>query len=570
MLSRPFGALIPLAKFLPPRLQVGKTWRKWLSRQRLGLFCFCLILTVGCRQWFEAPQPSPTPSPSQAAITSTISLGTTAKIRTLDPSDAYQVFTGNLLYNLGDCLYAYKDGGTELVPQLATAMPQVSENGLEYTIPLRKDVVFHDGTPFDAKAMAFSLQRFLDNGGQPSFLLSDTVEKVDASASHQLKIRLKKPFVAFPSLLSFSGLAAVSPQAYANQVDSFQPSTFVGTGPYRLVSDTLDSLELESFAQYWGNKPQNRSVTIKRYANAANLFNAFRTGDVNIAYQSLNPNQVQILVKTAEETLSWKAISGKGSNITYLSLNLRDAPLNQINVRQAIALVIDRQDLQNQVLNNQVEPLYSLIPNIYPESKSVFRTPAALDPTAQAKEKLKEAGYSKDNRVKITFGYRSNVPSDEPAAQRIKSAIEKQLGGMVEVDLEGVESADAYVSQNQGRYSMFMLDYTGDYYDPDTYIQPFLDCSQGSEEEGCEAGSSVVQGSFYYRDRINQLIDQERQSKDRKQRQQIFAEIQDILAKDVPYIPLWQRREYVFAQNNIEGIQLDPTQHFPFWPLHKS
>lgn len=510
------------------------------------------------------------PSPSQAAIARTISLGTTAIVRTIDPSDAYQVFTGNLLYNLGDCLYAYKDGSTELVPQLATAMPQISKDGLEYLISLRKDVVFHDGTPFDAKAMAFSLRRFINNGGQPSFLLSDTVATVDAIAPHQLKIRLKKPFIAFPALLSFSGLAAVSPQAYADQGNAFQPSTFVGTGPYRLVSKTRDHLQLEPFAQYWGTQPQNQGVTIKHYASAANLFNAFRTGEVDIAYQSLNPDQIATLASTAAATRAWKAINGKGSNITYLSLNLRDPPLNQVNVRQAIALVIDRQALQNRVLNNQVEPLYSTIPTIYPESKSVFRTPAALDPTAQAQEKLQEAGFSKNQRVKITFGYRSNIPSDQPAAQRIKSALEERLGGMVEVTLEGVESADAYTRQKQGRYSMFMLDYTGDYYDPDTYIQPFLDCHQGSEARGCEAGSTVVQGSFYYRDRINQLIDQERQTQDPKQRQQIFAEIQDILATDVPYIPLWQRREYVFTQNNIEGVKLEPTQHLPFWPLRKA
>ncbi len=534
-----------------------------------------MVLTVGCRQWFgSAPTPSPTPtpspsaSPSPPAITSKLTLGTTAKIRTLDPADAYKVFTGNLLYNLGDRLYTYTDA--KLVPQLATAMPEVSEDGLEYLINLRQDVVFHDGTPFDAKAMAFSLQRFIENGGQPSFLLSDTVEKVDAIASHQLKIRLKKPFVAFPSLLAFSGLAAVSPQSYADQVETFQRSKFIGTGPYKLVSDTLEELQLEAFDKYWGEAPQNKSVTIKRYANPASLYNAFRSGLVDIAYQSLNPDQIGVLASTAEQTGDWQIITGSGSNITYLSLNLRDSPLNQKEVRQAIALAIDRPNLQNRVFKDQVDPLYSLIPSLYPESKSVFRTAADLNPAAQAKSKLRQGGYSKSNPVKLTLGYRNNVPSDGPAAQIIKSSIERQLDDLITVDLEGMNSSQAYISQNQGRYNLFMLDYTGDFSDPDTYIQPFLDCSKGSEEEGCQTGATVVQGSFYYSDRMNQLIDQERQSRDAQQRQKLFAEIQDLLAEDVPYIPLWQRREYAFAQDSVKNIRLEPTQHLPFWPLKKS
>lgn len=534
----------------------------------LVLCCLGVVLTVGCRQWLT-PSPTPQPTSPPTPVLSDLTLGTTAKIRTLDPADAYKVFTGNLLYNLGDRLYTYKEGGTELIPQLASAMPQVSEDGLEYTISLRKDVVFHDGTPFNAEAMTFSLQRFIDNGGQPSFLLSDTVETVDAIAPDQLKIRLKKPFASFPDLLAFSGLAAVSPQAYADQVEAFQPSTFVGTGPYRLTSDSFDELKLEAFDQYWGEPPQNRSVTIKRFASAANLFNAFRTGTVDIAYQSLNPDQIDALVSTAEQTGDWQIVTGKGSNITYLSLNLRDPPLDQAPVRQAIALVIDRQNLISSVFNDQVEPLYSLIPNIYPASKSVFRTAADRNPVSQARAFLREAGYSRDNPIRLSLGYRSNVPSDAPAAQIMQSSIERRLNGMVDISLENIESSEAYISQNQGRYNLFMLDYTGDFYDPDTYIQPFLACSQGSEAEGCEAGASVVQGSFYYRDRINQLIDQERQSQDAQQRQQLFAEIQDILAEDVPYIPLWQRREYAFAQDNVKGIRLEPTQHLPFWSLRK-
>jgi len=112
---------------------LGRRWsRHWQSLGRYwGLFCLCCLLAISCgdsnRNTLDhAPQ-----EPGRIAI------GTTAKIRTLDPADAYELFTNNLLYNLGDRLYTYAPGTTTLKPQLAAALPQVSEDGLTYTIPLR-------------------------------------------------------------------------------------------------------------------------------------------------------------------------------------------------------------------------------------------------------------------------------------------------------------------------------------------------------------------------------------------------------------------------------------------------
>lgn len=87
-----------------------------------------------------------------------IVVGTAARLRTLDPADAYELLSGALLYALGDRLYTTRPDSVEIVPQLATALPEISPDGLTYRIPLRQDVRFHDGSPFNAAAMAFSLQ----------------------------------------------------------------------------------------------------------------------------------------------------------------------------------------------------------------------------------------------------------------------------------------------------------------------------------------------------------------------------------------------------------------------------
>ncbi|MFM7192669.1 MAG: ABC transporter substrate-binding protein, partial [Microcystaceae cyanobacterium] len=189
-----------------------------------------------------------------------------------------------VVYNLGETLYTYQLGTTTLIPQLAQTMPTLSADGLTYTIPLRSGVKFHDGTSFNAEAMAFSLNRFIKNGGEPSFLLADTIDTVTVKDPQTLVIRLKEPFAAFPALLAFPGACAVSPKAYEIGEGKFNPESFVGTGPYRLTAFNSDSLRLEAFADYWGEKPKNAGINLQLYpSNPANLFNAFRTQAIDVA-----------------------------------------------------------------------------------------------------------------------------------------------------------------------------------------------------------------------------------------------------------------------------------------------
>ncbi|EDX87753.1 hypothetical protein S7335_5463 [Synechococcus sp. PCC 7335] len=150
--------------------------RRWFFRtgRYVGLFSLCLMLVVGCGGDVQ--------SPDQArAVGDRISMGTTLSARTLDPADAYEIFPGILLYNMGDRLYTYSPGTTDLVPQLATELPTVSDDGLTYTIPLRDDVTLHDGTPFTAEVMAFSIERFMENGGRPASLLASKIDSVTSA-----------------------------------------------------------------------------------------------------------------------------------------------------------------------------------------------------------------------------------------------------------------------------------------------------------------------------------------------------------------------------------------------------
>ena len=204
------------------------------SRRRFLAFCGGMGLVIaGCGSSQPDRSSSPDSTSELAPRDRRIAIGITDRIRTLDPSDAFEPVSLNILLNVGETLYTYDADTGTLVPLLATALPTVSDDGLTYTIPVRQGVTFHDGTPFNADAMAFSLQRLIDNGGKPAFLLADVVQSIAAVSEFELSIQLKEPFSAFTATLGFPGACAVSPTAHT--IGEFQPETVVATGHYRLT-----------------------------------------------------------------------------------------------------------------------------------------------------------------------------------------------------------------------------------------------------------------------------------------------------------------------------------------------
>ncbi|MEA5552500.1 ABC transporter substrate-binding protein [Anabaena cylindrica UHCC 0172] len=533
----------------------------------LSLFCLCFLLVVSCTPSQQTTNPTPG-NTANSAGDGRITVGTTQKPRTLDPADAYELASLSLVFNMSDRLYTYESGSTEVKPQLATALPKVSADGLTYTIPIREGVVFHDDTPFNAKAMEFSIQRFMENKGKPSFLLSDTVASVKATGDYELTIKLKKPFAAFPSLLAFSGVCAVSPKAYEIGAGKFQPNIFVGTGAYKLAQYGTDSLRFDVFDKYWGEKPANKGINVQIQTSPVNLFNAFRTGAVDVAYLSLQPDQIRSLEEGAKKG-DWQAITAQGSVVSYLVLNRNQPPLDKVEVRSAIASLINRPLLNERVLFSQADPLYSMIPTTFNVSQPLFKEKYGDGNFEQAQKSLIAAGFSKENPAKVQIWYPSSSPTRSLAAQTLKSLADTKMDGILQLEVNTVEGATFFKKISEGLYPAALLDWYPDFLDPDNYVQPFLACEKGSVAKGCETGGSQTQGSFYYSEVMNKLIDQQRKELNPEARKKIFADIQTQVATDVPYIPLWQNKDYVFAQKGVNNVNLDPTQNLIYKTIKK-
>ena len=535
-----------------------------MNRWQHSLISIALLGIASCSQ---------NSNPGEVATsqdTGRITVGTTKKPRTLDPADAYELRSIALIRNMSDRLYTYDPGNTELKPMLATALPQVSPDGLTYTIPLRQGVLFHDGSKFDAEAMKFSLDRFRLNGGNPAFLLADRIADIQVKSTYELIIKLKKPFAAFPALLAFPGTCAVSKQAYEIGAKKFKKEIFVGTGPYKLGKYSDERVTMEVFDRYWGAKPLNRGVNVQVFLNnPANLYNSFRTGAVDIAYQSLEPDQVKSLDLGAKAG-EWQSIGIAGSVTSYLVLNSIQKPLDNILVRQALAAFVDRHIINERVLYGQGKPLYSILPDTFRESMPVFKTADGDGNIAKARQLLAQAGYSPQHPATIEIGFPTGSNESRLTVSFLRAYAKQKLGGMLVIEANPIEAASFYNFIGQGAYPAAMQSWYPDFLDPDNFVQPFLECpTRDPKSGGCAKGGSQAQGLFYVNDRMNQLIADQGQERDTTKRQQIYAEIQAQLQRDVPLIPLWQTKDFVFAKKGMSGVKIDPLQNLLYSEMKK-
>jgi peptide/nickel transport system substrate-binding protein len=569
---------------------------------------FCWLALSGCNEVTS----------SDPARKDWITVGTKEKPRTLDPSDAYELRSLGIIANMGERLYTYNPGSNKLVPQLATERPKVSADGLTYTIPIRQGVVFHDGTPFDAEAMAFSLKRFILNAGSPAFLLSDRIDflrpnpdpkstdpatlnpdGLKATGKYELTIKLKQPFAAFPDLLAFPGACAISPKAYRlptlpkkgekpldqaakdqAKKEKFQTDLFVGTGSYKMLPrKSEDRIELEAFDKYWGQKPVNKGVVVQIYlSSASNLYNSFKTGAVDVAYLSLEPDQVRNLQETQKEK-GWKVTEVEGNGTIYMMLNVTQKPIDNPLVRQAIAAVVDRNLLNERVLYGQGKPLYSIIPDSFSQAqegfKSAYSSPTGGSHLVKAKELLKKAGFSAQNPARVQIWYKSSAINDKMIANLLRAYGKKNMEGILIFEPNAAESTAFSKMIKTGAYPVAFQSWYPDFIDVDTYVQPFLECPKpdavksGVQGQGCKDGGSAEQGSFYYDATMNKMIADQGKALNPTERLEILKKIQDQVVKDVPQIPLFQTRDYIFSRPGVTGAKTDPLQNLQYSAIKK-
>ncbi len=473
-----------------------------------------------------------------------IIVASAGKIESLDPAQANTLRTLQLLSALGDTLYKINKEGN-LYPVLAKDLPKVSKNGLFLDIPLRENILFHDGTIFNAKAMEFSLRRFMKIGTL-NYLLNEKIEDVEIKDEFIIRIKLKKPSNSIKSLLTSINLTPVSPNSYINYKEKFNNKEFVGTGPYILESFDTNQQTIRSFNNYWGKKPLNKGIDYINLSNSSTLFGALRTKEVDV----LISNSIDDMQRVALNNMvnQDKLNSGEGNpiEIGFITFKSNKLPLNNNIIREALSYSIDRELISQQVSFGTREPLRSIVPPQF--HKNQFAPWPTYKPNL-ARTLLKREGYCKTKILTIPLTFRSNVPADKLLALTWKDQIKRDLSDCIKITLNGIESTTVYKQLPEGAFEAVILDWTGAYPDPEAYLTPLLSCSE-IENNTCLKGEAVFSGSFWANNKVQELLDISEELEG-ENRLQSLKEVEYYASKGNAYLPVWLVKPKAWSLKNI-------------------
>jgi len=335
---------------------------------------------------------------------STLNVSTSDKIISLDPADAYDFFSIEIINQVFDTLLVYDWKTSDLKPGLATEVPTVANGGISadgktYTYHLKPGLTFHDGSPLTSTQVKNSIDRAirLDLAAGPAFLLYDTgglvanstggsntapgvIDTPDAST---IVFHLFRPVSFFNALMAFSVSAPV-PDSYSQT--GRQPSTVgsvIGTGPYRLTQHVENNLVvLKNVTNYYNkNLYQADGIGPIPYMNKI-VINIRESGTlvkqdiggatktVDVAFRTISPPDIVDLQKNAA-SLGITVKLSSSPVIRYLVFNVNKVPSKL--VRQAIAYSVDRAAINSIVFLNTAAPLYSMVPPGIPYQTPVFQ-----------------------------------------------------------------------------------------------------------------------------------------------------------------------------------------------------
>ncbi|MFD7624719.1 ABC transporter substrate-binding protein [Streptomyces sp. NPDC059851] len=501
----------------------------------------------------------------QGAGTGAIVVGTTDRYEAadyapapFDPAYAYDAGAWNVLRQTVQTLMHTPRGGGQPVPEAASDC-RFTDNGNEsYRCTLRPGLKFASGEPLTAKDVKFSIDRVrtinAENG--PSSLLS-TIDTVEVKSADTVVFHLKTPDATFPYKLATPAAGIVSEKAY--DAKKLRAGFAVdGSGPYTMKAEVKgDHLVRAVFSKnpnYKGDlKLQNDKVELRTFTDSAAMGKALTDGRIHMVSRTLSP--AQITEFSANPPKGVKLTQMPGLEIRYIGFNTDAPAVKDKAVRQALAAAVDRNAIISKVYGKAAQPLYSLVPTSVPGHVNSFRNKYGEANTAKAAALLKDAGIK--TPVKLTLNYTKDHYGDGTATEF--ETLKNQLNStqLFDITVQGSDWTEFRPAQKKGDYAAYGLGWFPDYADADNFLAPFL---EQDNFLGTPYANSTVR---------TKLIPESRKAVDRNVAAPAISEMQDIVAEDVPVLPLWQGKQYVAARDGITGVEwsVNAISDLQLWEL---
>lgn len=494
--------------------------------------------------------------PNVADANVTVVMGTTDRIVSADPAGSYDLPSWTIIWNVYQTLVKYPPGSTQIVPDAANCAWKGSTVTV-YVCTLLPNQYFSNGDPVTGADVVYSFNRvFKINSPNGAVSLLAAMKSVTASGN-TVTFTLKYPAATWPDVLT-TGVGAIV-DAKVFPFNKLQPDAkIIGSGPYELQSYTPN--ELAVFVpnpHYGGNDVLHNNRFIIRYEESATtLVSDVEQGAVDIAYRELSPTDLLAL----EHSHGISVVYGKGIEIRYMAFNLKVMPgagsAQKLAIRQAIAYLVNRQDIATNIYHGIVTPAYSIIPDPLPGHINSYSTIYGPSPNVtKAKQVLAAAGVK--TPVKFTLWYNVNHYGDTDLATELQRQLDSS--GLFDVSLATSEWSTYIQAVTTNQYGVALMGWFPDYPDADDYTLPFYGCTNFLNDHYCNAA-------------VTKDIMQEEASTVPSVRDVAFSALQLQTAKDTPLIPLWQGGQWAAVHGAVTGLNttLDPSYIFRFWLVGKS
>jgi len=415
---------------------------------------------------------------------------------------------------------------------------------LTYIFHIRHGVRFQDGRPLTSRDVKWTFDSLLQGRIRSTRAAAYRfVDHLEAPDDYTVIFHLKEPFS--PLLWNLSdGAMGIVPYGSLTEMASAP----IGSGPFRFVSAEPDKeVVLARNESYWGQKAGVERLRFTVVPDTTTRALELRKGSADIASNALTSDMVLAL----EEEPNLEVEHAPGTVLSYLAFNLRDPILRDVRVRQAFAYAIDRRPMIEYLWRGFAQPAASLLPpQSWAYDPDVPKYEFAPD---KANKILDEAGYPAIKGVRFHVTMKT---STEETTRLMAAVLQQQLRAVgIVLDIRTFEFATFFADVTSGAYQVYSLRWVGGNEDPDIFEYAFH--SDKFPAHGANR-------SYYVNPRIDALINQGRAETDPSRRKPVYAEIQCILASDMPYINLWFLDNVLVHSRRVRNLPLNPSGNYDF------
>src|SRR3954462_15271952 len=502
----------------------------------------------------------------------TLTIGTTDKVTTLDPAGSYDNGSFAVMTQVFPFLMNTPYGSPDVEPDIAESAEFTAPT--EYTVTLKPGLKWANGNDLTSSDVKFTFDRqvaIADENG-PSALLAN-LESTEAVDDTTVVFHLKAPNdQTFPQVLSSPVGPIVDEDVFSLTELTADQDIVDGKafhGPYTISSYDFNNLvSYKAYPDYQGllGKPKTGTVNVKYYADSSNLKLDIQEGNVDVAFRSLSATDIDDLRGNDKV----KVVDGPGGEIRYIVFNFNTQPYGAttpeadpakaLAVRQAVADLIDREEIADQVYKGTYTPLYSFVPDGLTGAtealKGKYGDGNGGPDVDKAKQRLQTAGVQPPIQLNLQSSNDHYGPSSGDEYALIKDQLESS--GLFTVNLQTTEWVQYSKQRTADAYPAYQLGWFPDYSDADNYLTPFF-------------LTENFLSNHYSNPAVNDAILKQATTPDAGERKALIEQIQDMEADDLSTVPYLQGAQVAVTGTNVNGAEdtLDASFKFRYGALSK-